>query len=193
MNDDFVKPDFISPLNLNTLLPQIPETAMVKGMFIHATVAKVQKQGGTPEGIKKYQPFLDYTVREHVKVMFECAKTAYPNLTIRQAIYQLGRDAYNVFTTSLLGKVLFGIAARNFEAALRLTSRAYSLVGNLSSAVVKEQTPTSAIIHLRGVWNLPECYHVGVFEQALTDYRRQGEVTIKQHSLDEVEYKLIWS
>jgi uncharacterized protein (TIGR02265 family) len=193
MSDSFLTPDFSAPLDIAALLPRIPETAMVKGMFFHSTLVLARKHGGQVAGGKRFQPFLDYTVREHVQVLAECAKIVYPGHSLRQGIRQLGRDAYSIFAGSLLGKVLLGVAARNFEAALRLTSKAYSLVGNLSSAAVKEQTPTSAIVHLRGVWNVPECYHVGVFEEALADYKRRGLITIRQHALDDVELKLVWS
>jgi hypothetical protein len=92
----------------------------------------------------------------------------------------------------MLGKVIFSVAARRFEAALALTSKAYKVVGNLSSATLEDEQPSSAVVHLRGVWNFPDCYHVGVFEEAAVDYGRQAEILVRVNSPEDVELKLTW-
>ncbi len=192
MDDGFVRPDFNAPLDLNKLLAQIPETAKVKGMFFHSAINQARELGCKAPGREKYTAFQDYTVREHVQVLVDCAKLIHPRLPVREGVRRLGREGYRAFASSMFGKVFFSLAARSFEAAIRLTGKAYGTVGSTSSAEVIEESPKSVIIHLRGVWNLPECYHIGVFEGALTDYRKEGEVLLRQHAIDDAELRMVW-
>jgi len=194
MSDEFVRPDHDAPLDVDRLVARIPEKALVKGMFFQSALvqAKAKDKAGRAPGRDKYVAFQDYTVREHVTVLVDCAKIVYPERPLRQGLRQLGRDAYRIFLDSMLGKVMFSVAARRFDAALSLTSKAYKVVGNLSSAEIENVQPTSAVVHLRGVWNLPDCYHVGVFEEALDDYHRHGEILVRENRPDDVELKLCW-
>jgi len=188
----FAPPDFWAPLDVEAIVEKIPASAKVKGMFFHAVQDQARKRGLAPIGRAKYIAFQDYEVREHAHFLVDSAKAIYPEQPVRQGLRQLGRDAYRVFLDSMLGKVIFSVAARRFEAALALTSKAYKVVGNLSSATLEDEQPSSAVVHLRGVWNFPDCYHVGVFEEAAVDYGRKAEILVRVNSPEDVELKLTW-
>jgi len=193
MAAEFQRPDFASHLDVEALVASIPERATVKGMFFHSALGQARKKGVILPGREKYVAFQDYTVREHVQVLAECARLIYPGDSARQALRRLGRDAYRIFLESMVGRVLFSVAARRFESALHLTSKAYKVVGNMSSATIEDEQANSAVVHLRGVWNFPDSYHVGVFEEAVEDYGLKGEVLMRRNTADDVELKLVWS
>jgi uncharacterized protein (TIGR02265 family) len=191
MPAQFSRPDFGAPLDVDALVAAIPERATVKGMFFHSALGQARKKGVILPGREKYVAFQDYTVREHVQVLAECARLIYPGDSPRQALRRLGRDAYRIFVESMVGRVLFSVAARRFESALHLTSKAYKVVGNVSSATIEDEQPNSPVVHLRGVWNFPDSYHVGVFEEAVDDYGKKCEVLIRRNAADDVELKLV--
>ena len=49
------------------------------------------------------------------------------------------------------------------------------------------------LIALRNTWAYPDCYHVGIFEEALTQYNCQGQVKVAVRSMCDVDFEITWS
>jgi uncharacterized protein (TIGR02265 family) len=111
---------------------------------------------------------------------------------MREALRRLGRDAYDTFVASMVGKVVMGVAGRDWHSAVKLVGRAYSVVGNTSSASSEALGERESRIKVSGVWNFPDCYHVGVLEAAMQDYEIPGAVQICAHTPESFTYRLSW-
>ncbi len=186
----FAPPDWLAPLDVDDHLAAIPPAATVKGMFFSGAVDVVRRQTGKDAGKGRYIPFKDYPLIEHARTLVDCAQAAFPTLPVRQGLRRLGNEAYSIFVASLAGKAIFGIAGRNWEAALALVSRAYAITGPVGRAEVAEIQPMRVVIALRGIWNFADSYHVGVFEAAMQQFGKKGEVWIARHGRADVDLEL---
>lgn len=190
MCGEFRPPDWEAPLDTADRLARIPPRAMVKGMFFHAPLELARMASGRQPGRDRYVAFQDYPLTEHVRVLAECARLAYPMASSRLALRQFGREAYRTFVESLAGRALFAIAARTWDEALRLVPRAYRMIGPVGTADLQEVTAARVVIALREIWNFPDSYHAGVFEAALEHYGKRGAVWTRVHSLADVDLEI---
>lgn len=188
---EFQPPDWSAPLDVDERVRLVPPTAMVKGMFLERPIAEAQRRCGRRPVPGEYVPFRDYPITEHIRVLAACAAAAWPDVPLREGIRRLGRDAFRTFLESLAGRVVFAAAGRNFDAGLGLTTRAYGLTGPVGTARVVERTPGAAVVELRGIHSLADCYHVGVFEAGMEHFHEPGEVLIRVHSACDVDFKLV--
>jgi len=168
----------------------VPSNATVKGMFFDGPITEAFRRSGDRPGRPSYVAFKDYPLADHIQVLVACAMAGYPNVPVREGLRRLGHDAFRTFLESLAGRVLFSVAGRNFDAALGLVARSYGIAGPVGTATVIQRTHDAAVIHLENIYNLPDCYHVGVFEAALEYFREDGEVLTRVRSTSDVEIKM---
>jgi uncharacterized protein (TIGR02265 family) len=187
---EFHLPDWDAPLDVEERLRAVPPEATVKGMFFEGPIAVALQRSGQRQGRPSYIPFKDYPITEHIQVLVACAMTGYAHVPLREGLRQLGRDALRTFLESLAGRVVFAAAGRNFDAALGLVARSFSLTGAIGSAKVVERTRSAAVVRLERCYNLPDAYHVGVFEAAMEHFREPGEVLVRVHSVCDVDIKM---
>jgi uncharacterized protein (TIGR02265 family) len=184
-------PDWSAPLDVAERIRIVPREARVKGMFFDAPIAEAFRRSGQHMAKRAYFPFKDYALTEHIQVLAACAMAGYPDVPLREGLRQLGRDAFRTFLESLAGRVLFSVAGRNFDAALALVSRSYSIAGPVGTATVVGRTPDAAVIHLKDIYNFPDAYHVGVFEAAMDYYGEEGEVHTLVRTPSDVDIKMV--
>jgi uncharacterized protein (TIGR02265 family) len=187
---DFTPPDFSSPFDVAERLRAVPPEATVKGMFFDGPITEAFRRSGDRPGKPSYVSFKDYPLTEHIQVLVACAMAGYPDVPIREGLRRLGHDAFRTFLESLAGKVLFSVAGRNFDAALGLVARSYGIAGPVGTATVIQRTPDAAVIHMKDIYNMPDCYHVGVFEAAMEYFRKDGEVLTRVRTTSDVDIKM---
>jgi uncharacterized protein (TIGR02265 family) len=187
---DFSRPDWTAPLDVAERLRAVPREATVKGMFFDGPIAEAFRRSGNRPGQASYVSFKDYPLTEHIQVLVACAMAGYPDEPLRAGLRYLGRDAFTTFLSSLAGRVLFSVAGRDFDAALGLVARSYVIAGPVGTATLVQRTRDAAVIHLKDIYNLPDAYHVGVFEAAMEYFRKDGEVLVKVRSASDVELKM---
>jgi hypothetical protein len=81
---------------------------------------------------------------------------------------------------SVVGKVLFSVAGRNFGTALELTEKAYKVSLDPGLARLVELKEKTAKLEMRDIWNFADCYQAGVMEGAMVAYRVKGEVRVER-------------
>lgn len=187
MERGFTQPDWTAPLDVAERLRAVPPEATVKGMFFDGPIAEAFRRSGDRPGKPSYVAFKDYPLTEHIQVLVACAMAGYPDVPVREGLRRLGRDAFRTFLESLAGKVLFSVAGRNFDAALGLVARSYGIAGPVGTATVIQRTPDAAVIRMKDIFNMPDCYHVGVFEAAMEYFRMDGEVLTRVRSSSDVD------
>jgi uncharacterized protein (TIGR02265 family) len=189
----FSPPDWSAPLDTVERLRRVPEKAIVKGMFFLSAIEIVKRKnrkGAEELCDKRYFGFKDYPLVEHIRLLETCARLAFPGESPRQGVRLLGRDAFEAFAHSMVGRAVFGIAGRSWDDAMRLVTRAYSTTGPVGTAELSESTPTRVVISFRQIWNFPDSYHVGVIEAAMQHYEKRGEIFVRQLSFSDVDMEL---
>lgn len=192
MADEFTTPDLNAPLELAARIAAVPATASVKGMFLQSIAEAARAASGKTAGRGKWLAFKDYPYQEWLGLLVECAELAHPRVAPREGMRRLGQGAYDTFVNSTIGRVVMSVAGSSLPLALRQVPRIYSLSGTVGTAEVSAVTDVSAMVHLRGVWDFVDAWHVGVYEGGMRAFRRQGAVRVRLLSMCDADLELTW-
>jgi len=192
MTDSFTLPDTSVPLDLEERLAKVPAGLTVKGMFLQSTADAAAAVSRAKLGRGHWVGFKDYPVREWLQLLVECGRVVHPRVSPREGIRRLGQRAYPTFAESTIGKVVMSVAGNNLAAALRQAPRAYAVSGNGTTLESGSVAEGNALLHLRGAWDFPETWGVGVFEGVLTAFRREGTIRVRTLSLCDVDLDVTW-
>jgi uncharacterized protein (TIGR02265 family) len=179
--EDFHEPDALAPLDVEARVRRCQSTDAVKGMFFSAIADEARKRAGKTVGREHYVAFRGYPLREWIEFLPAAARAAHPQLPAREGMRRFGQGAFDVFTSSLAGRVLFSIAGRNIMMAVPLTARAFDVIGSHGSVHVLVNEPGRAVFALRGMWDYIDAWHVGIYEGALRAFGVRGEVRVRNY------------
>jgi uncharacterized protein (TIGR02265 family) len=187
--DDFRKPDFTLPLDLDDRLTQVPADARTKGIIFSSALKKVKAKSGASLGRGSYSTFTDYPVRELLEVLVEAVGILYPEVPPREGLRRLGQRVFTDLRESTAGTFLFSVAGRDIFGAIKLVSRAFDLFSSASgrAEAIDEH---NILVELRDSWTFPEAYQVGVMEGAMQWFGAEGEVLVRPRSICDVDLKL---
>jgi uncharacterized protein (TIGR02265 family) len=191
-DDGFALPDWQAPLDAGRLIALAPEEGRVKGLFYQDLVSRAGAQGPLPGARPKYQAFMDYPLREWMALAVAFAQRVHPGETLRSGLRLVGRGAFPLLSSTLLGKTIFGFAGRNFGAVLDVASRGYAVSMTPGTVTVVERGEGRARVELRQIWNFPDAYQVGVFEGTASAMGLTGEVRIRSISPCDVDFAVRW-
>jgi uncharacterized protein (TIGR02265 family) len=192
MNDDFQKPDMVSPLDLENYLSQASKTAMVRGLFHQMLVNEVKAKTGKSLGRGNYIGLKYYPISELARLDVEVALLLYPNMAQREAIRLLGFNSYKAFIeSSTFAKVTFSL--------INNPSTLMSSLGKLSSFILNEGSiatllinDNQAILQFRGWWVL-ECATIGSIEGLFTHLNKKCEILTRTHAPGDFDMQLSWT
>jgi uncharacterized protein (TIGR02265 family) len=190
-DDGFALPLWTAPLDAEALIAQAPEDGRVKGLFFQDLIdrARVPLDGARP----KYQPFIDYPLREFMALAVASARRVHPREPLRSGLRLVGRGAYPVLASTLIGKTIFGLAGKDFGAVLEVASRGYAVSGTPGTAKLADRGPNRARVELRQIWAFPDSYHVGVFEGVMEVLHLKGEIKVRLISPCDADFELTWA
>jgi uncharacterized protein (TIGR02265 family) len=192
MSADFEIPRFEGPLDLPDRLACLPDHVKIKGMFFQTMIGAAEKRSNSRPGRRRYRAFLDYPVPEFLEVAAESASLAYPEASPKEGVRRLGQLQFSTFLDSHIGKVVMSFG-RDFERALSLVPKAYSLAGAGASAELLEFSQGRAVVALRDVWDFPDVHEVGVWEGVLQAFKKSGRVLVRVLSMGDVDLMLQWT
>ncbi len=98
-------------------------------------------------------PFAKVERRAYNAALFQACETLSPDVPLSSALFELGRDLYPHFASTMLGKAIFSVAGRDYPAMARLAPRAYSICnGHGTFEVVRAQ---HGLVHVsfHDVWD----------------------------------------
>jgi uncharacterized protein (TIGR02265 family) len=189
----FVKIDTKAPMDVDAYLAHCPEDATVKGVILNGILKKMEKRGvKAPPSFGPFHAFKTYPLREHMKLTVEAAKLTFPRETLREALRQLGQTTYPEVLDTLIGKVVFGALGKDPGAILKLSSKAYQIIGSRAQAKVVESGRTHIHTHVTNAYGFLDSFHYGTSEGVLLACGRPGTVHIKRHQLSEAEFFVEW-
>jgi uncharacterized protein (TIGR02265 family) len=189
--ETFVTPDPLAPIDLDERIARCPKNAGVKGMFFEAIVEKARARGWDG-GRERYVAFRGYPLEEWLEVLPTAARFAHPHVPTREGMRRFGQAAFEVFTSSTAGRVLFSMAGRNVRLAISLAGRAFDVIGSHGSVEILSNEPGRAVLGLRDMWDYIDAWHVGIYEGALTALGAAGTVRVKNHDLSNGDLELTY-
>lgn len=181
LDGDFVEPDLTAPVDEDAILALGPPSGSVKGMFFALLQTEVARRGHRI-GRDRYVRFRGYPLEEWLRFLPEAARLAHPGVPTREGMRRLGHGAFETFTASTAGKVLFSMAGMQPEAAARLTGRAFDVIGSHGRVEVLESERGRVVLRLSNMWDYIEGWHVGVYEGAAAALGVEGRVRVRMAS-----------
>lgn len=190
---DFSTPDWDEPLDIEAIVEKCPEEAMMRGMYTLPVCKLAGKMtGGRHFGRDRYIAFKFYPMREHIRVIHECAGAAYPELPIRGALRKLSALAIPTLQKSLVGRTLLTLSGGTTEAALKIIEKAYLQSRNVGNVKMRQYEEGRAMFELRDIWDFPDSVQVGIFESAIQEAVGESRVSTRRHSISDVDILLEW-
>jgi len=160
-------------VDVDELVGAMPADYRLKGMFFQDQVqamgseafATLQPTLDAPPRFGRYLPFVDYPLRDFLRLLTPAADKRYPTLNRRQAFRKLGRAGFESFRLTTVGKVIVA-ALTDPLTAIRKMPNAYALVTSPTAVSISVLGPRSARVRLEPYYALPE-YDLGVVESII--------------------------
>lgn len=187
---EFVEPDFRAPLDVASLIAEVPAQNTAKGMFFEQLARAARKYRLV--GDARYVAFRDYPLRDFMRLISDYGSAHFPGLPAREALRRVGWEAFPTLMSSVAGRVIFAFAGREVRSALRLAPDAYK--HSLSHCSVRSRLsgPRQAVLEYRDVWNFPDCYQVGAVEGACRAFGAEATVRVCARSSASVDMLIRW-
>jgi uncharacterized protein (TIGR02265 family) len=198
MREEFVTPDFSKPLHLGAYLARVPAEATCKGMFfddIIKAVTKASPQAGAelvPHVARRYVPFRDYPLREHMELTARAVQLLYPALPQREGLRRLGWLAFPAFTESLVGRIIFGILGNDLDKVFELGPRSFSVSLSHGRATAYRIGEAHWQYVFTEVYGFLDAYYVGVLEGPIKKLGKVPQVRLSPASLSEGVMDIRW-
>lgn len=188
----FVSPLRTTPLELEARLAAVPAEQKTKGIFFAAAVAEVKRRRCNDPLVKRrYTTFRGYPTRDFMELLVLAAEAAYPKEPVREGLRNLGRAAFKSAIDSTLGRVYMAVAKTSWPEFLQKLGEAYGGFTEGDGAT-EEIGDASAVIRIRKAWAFPDCYHVGILEEAMQTFRIEGQVTVYLRSFADADLRVVW-
>jgi uncharacterized protein (TIGR02265 family) len=188
----FVHPDWSAPLDVEAYAALCSEPHRLRGVFLQSLVEQARRAGRELPSARRYLAFKDYPASEYLRLAAECARLVHPRSTLRQALRELGRDAFPSFRSTMVAKVVLAATGDHLARVIEAADKVYEVSispGTARSRVVGDR----ALVELRDIPTFADSFHVGAFEGVLSEYRKTGTVLVRPHSLGDVDLLLDWS
>lgn len=184
---DFRKPDFHGDVDPAAYLAATPEHATCKGLYFHSMLdmmAALPKELVADIVVERprYLPFLDYPLREHMRLSFALVPRLFPGVPTRQAFREMGWKAYPDFAATMLGRVVFGVFGGNLGLAFEAGPRAVAQSVKPGLAVVNTLAERHVRMEYYDIFGVLDPYYIGVVEGMVRHHGFEPDVSI--HTMD---------
>ena len=178
----FVVPDFNAPLDAASWNKRVLPGAAVKGWVMTGLLDAVSGAGKTLVGVGPFTSFKDYPGITINDVALTAARLLHPDVAEKEALRRVGRLAYPSLTSTLAGKVVFGVLGRDIHAVLKVAAKGYEMAGKPGRCTTVELQANHALLRLEDVFSFTDSYQVGVVEGALLACGKTGRVLYREES-----------
>lgn len=159
------------------IVSKTPETAQVHGMYLIQIYDILRSKNVQVELTQSLHRFRYYSLRDFMELCLDASLTLYPHEPLKEALRKLGQLVIpTFFESSVLAKVLIGIAGNHWEAALGCVTRGYQVSLRPGKAIAKMVGPGRARVELRDIWSFGDSYQVGIIESLMDWYSVPGHV-----------------
>lgn len=190
--EGFAPPDFDAPIDIEAHIEATPEEGTLKGMYFEHLRKMMADEGLILPGPRSYLSFRDYSLRDYLRLSAVAAKHLHPDASMREGLRRVGHSSYRVLSSSLVGKVAFGVLGRDLQRITKLVSKAYALSVSPGRATPLDIGDNHSIVRLDDVYTFADCMQVGSFEGVFEMLGYEGDVQIKSISMSSCELYSRW-
>lgn len=178
---DFVKPRFDEDLDTRMYLERVPSNAYCKGMFFHdvlRAVRNVDPEAADGLGRRRYVPFKDYPLREHMELTSKAVRRLYPGVPTREAMRRLGWLAYPAFVHSMVGRIVFGVLGQDLDKIFEVGPKSFEVSLTRGRATSERLGERHWRYDFADIFGFLDTYYVGVIEGPIRHHGRIPNVRI---------------
>ncbi len=186
----FLAPDWNAPLDLERRLRAVPDSAWVKGMYLNQLVDDMRAAGKEHSG--KWVGFKNVPMREWLALLVQASEALHPRVPPREALRRLGQKGYQTFAKSIAGRVIIDLGGVELASALRVIPTIYRNVSAGSCAIEIDRAKRTATARLRGIWDWPDAWQVGLFEGGMLAFKERGTVKVRNLSMSDADLEMRW-
>ncbi len=199
MPDEFVPPDFAADLDVEACIARCPASATAKGMFLSGAAemgrrAAPSRQEEIFSGLvrQRWTPFLDYSLRDNMRIMVNVTRLRWPRETVREGLRRVGWTAYPTFAESMAGRVILGVVNKDLEAKFSVVTRGFSLSVSHARVTPRRIGDRHWQLEYVDVYCFLDSYHVGILEGVVRTHGLVPDIRIQLTSPESGTMDLRW-
>jgi uncharacterized protein (TIGR02265 family) len=192
----FVAPRFDTDIDMAAYLARVPPDAYCKGMFFHdvlAAVRSVDPAAAQQLTRRRFIPFKDYPLREHMELTEQAVRLLYPGVPTREAMRRLGWLAYPTFVDSMIGRVVFGVLGKDLDRIFEVGPKSFDVSLTRGRAVARRLGPQHWRYEMRDIFGYLDAYYVGVVEGPIRHHGHVPDVRVHLTTLSDGAMDIRWS
>lgn len=170
-----------SDVDVEAHLALLPPDGAIRGVFVAGLLtqagkpAEIHALAGVPE--RRYLPFINYPVRDYIRLLLATASVVYPRLSRGEALRQLAWTAFDTLLGTTAGRAMFAVLGDDPTRVLLMAKRAYALSVNFGTVGAELIAPGHVRVSFRDYPMFLETTQVGVMEGALRHFKCTPQVT----------------
>jgi uncharacterized protein (TIGR02265 family) len=198
---DFRPPDLTTPIDVASVVAQVPNTAMIKGFFVDSfeklvLSEKPELKGKLYEGWERpsYSPLRSYWRGEILRVEAHLAQLMFPGLPLREALFRACHRVYPTFLNSLIGRVvLVALIGNDVDSVLQAGPKMFSSVVSYGSVKAERKGDRHWVYHYKDYYSWLDCGDVGVIEGLLKHYHCTPQLSVATNGPFEMWLDIQWA
>ncbi len=144
---------------------QCPTDDYTRAMFYDLIRRAYARAGILPPDFPKL-PFAKVERRAYNAALLSACEELSPDVPLASALFELGRNLYPHFATTMIGKAIFSVAGRDYPSIARLAPRAYSVCNGRGRLEVIRAQPGLVHVSFDDVWD-PLPFTCGIWRGGL--------------------------
>lgn len=192
----FVAPRFDRDLDVEAYLERVPPDAYCKGMFFRdvlEAVRSVDSNAARHLARRRYLPFKDYPLREHMEMTAEAVRLLYPGTPTREAMRRLGWLAYSSFVDSMIGRIVFGVLGHDMDKIFEVGPKSFEVSLTMGRATAERLGDRHWQYTFESIFGYLDAYYVGVVEGPIRYHGHTPDVRLHLTTLSDGVMDIRWS
>lgn len=157
--------DAHADFDARSYVAQCPNDDYTRAMFYDLISRAYARAGKSAPDFPKI-PFAKVERRAYNAALFQACEELSPDTPLASALFELGRDLYPHFATTMIGKAIFSVAGRDYPAMARLAPRAYSICNGRGVLDILRAQPGLVHVSFDDVWD-PLPFTCGIWRGGL--------------------------
>jgi uncharacterized protein (TIGR02265 family) len=196
----FAAPRFDIPLDIESAVNAVPQTALIKGFFLDSfekmvVAERPELKGRLYENWPRtgYSALKSYWRGEVLRAEAHLARLMFPELSQREALRRASHRVYPTFLSSLVGRVvLVALFANDVDSVLKVGPRMMSAVVSFGKVEAQRIGDKHWRYHYSDYYSWLDCGDVGVIEGLLRHYHVEPHIEIATNGPFDMHMDIQW-
>lgn len=178
VTSSFVEPRWDAPFDAEAEIDAAPSNALVRGMFFDFAVDRAKRATNRSVASESRVAFLQYSMRDYMRLLVECSRAAFPDVTAREGLRRMGAHLYDDFLETMVGRAIFSVAGKRFDRIGALAPKAY--LASYEPCEVRTTVVAEKLFHVRfePMHVFLDTFHLGAWEGAARFCGTQAKIRV---------------